>query len=69
VNFALGPDGDSAQIGLDGADVLGRLHWLAAGSLGNAAGPRGATVAAARLAKFWLAACGGRPAARWVRRA
>lgn len=47
LNFGFGPDGNSVQIGLDGADVLGRLHWLAAASLGDAAGPRGGTALAA----------------------
>ncbi len=47
VNFAIGPDGDTVQVGLDGADVLGRFHWLAAGSFGNTPGPRGGTAAAA----------------------
>jgi hypothetical protein len=47
VNFALGPSGNTAQLGIDGADVIGRLHWIAAGSIGSAAGPRGGTIAAA----------------------
>ena len=47
VNFSLGPDGNAVQLGLDGDDVLGRLHVLAAGSIGDAAGPRGGTLAAA----------------------
>lgn len=47
VNFSFGPDGNAVQLGLDGGDVLGRLHWFAAGSFGNAAGPRGGTLAAA----------------------
>ena len=47
VNFGLGPDGNSVQLGLDGDDVLRRLHWFAAGSMGDAAGPRGGTLAAA----------------------
>ena len=47
VNFGFGPDGNAVQIGLDGADVVGRLHWLAAASLGDAAGPRGGTALAA----------------------
>jgi hypothetical protein len=45
VNFSLGPDGNAVQLGLDGDDVLGRLHGLAAGSIGDAAGPRGGTLA------------------------
>ena len=47
VNFSFGPDGNAVQLGVDGGDVIGRLHWFAAGSFGNAAGPRGGTVAAA----------------------
>ncbi len=47
VNFSVGPSGDTVQLGLDASDVLDRLHWLAMGSLGNAAGPRGGSVAAA----------------------
>ena len=47
VNFGFGPDGSAVQIGLDGADVVGRLHWLAAASVGDAAGPRGGTALAA----------------------
>ncbi len=47
LNFSIGPDGDTVQLGVDGGDVLGRLHWLAAGSFGNTPGPRGGTVAAA----------------------
>ncbi len=47
VNFSLGPDGNAVQLGLDGDDVLGRIHGLAAASIGDAAGPRGGTVAAA----------------------
>ena len=47
LNFSIGPDGDTVQIGVDGADVLGRFHWLAAASVGNTPGPRGGTAAAA----------------------
>jgi hypothetical protein len=47
VNFGLGPDGNSVQLGLDADDVLGRLHGFAAGSMGDAAGPRGGALAAA----------------------
>jgi hypothetical protein len=47
VNFSVGPDGNAVQLGVDGDDVLGRLHWLAAGSIGDAAGPRGGAIAAA----------------------
>jgi len=41
VNFAVGPSGASVQPGVDVGDTIGRLHAMAAGSLGNAAGPRG----------------------------
>jgi hypothetical protein len=44
--YSLGPDGNAWQIGLEGSDVVGRLDWVAAGSVGNDAGPRGASVAA-----------------------
>ena len=47
LNFSIGPDGDTVQIGVDGADVLGRFHWLAAASVGNTPGPRGGTAATA----------------------
>ncbi len=47
LNFSIGPDGDTVQLGVDGGDVLGRLHWLAAGSVGNTPGPRGGAIAAA----------------------
>ena len=47
LNFAIGPDGAAVQVGADGADVLGRFHWLAAASFGNTPGPRGGTAAAA----------------------
>jgi Tol biopolymer transport system component len=47
LNFAIGPDGAAVQVGVDGADVLGRFHWLAAASFGNTPGPRGGTAAAA----------------------
>jgi len=46
VNYTLGPDGKAWQIGLEGADVVGRFLWRAAGSLGDAAGPRGGFAAA-----------------------
>jgi hypothetical protein len=44
--YSLGPDGNAWQIGLEGSDVVGRLDWVVAGSVGNDAGPRGASVAA-----------------------
>src|SRR5262249_52150094 len=40
LGFSVTPSGNSAQLGVEGADVVGRLHWLAAGSVGDAAGPR-----------------------------
>ena len=45
--WSVGPDGSAWQVGLEGSDVVGRLDWVAAASVGNAAGPRGASVAAA----------------------
>jgi WD40-like Beta Propeller Repeat len=45
--YSLGPDGNSWQIGVEGSDVLGRLDWVAAGAIGNDAGPRGASIAGA----------------------
>ncbi len=47
LDFSFGPSGNTVQLGLDTADVLGRLHAIALGSMGNAVGPRGGTVAAA----------------------
>jgi hypothetical protein len=45
--FTIGPDGNAFQAGLQGTDVIGRLDWVAAASFGNAAGPRGGSLAAA----------------------
>ena len=45
--WSIGPDGNAWQIGLEGSDVVGRLDWVAAGSVGNSAGPRGASLAGA----------------------
>jgi hypothetical protein len=45
--FSLGPDGNSWALGVEGSDVVGRLHWTALAAFGNAAGPRGGAVAAA----------------------
>ncbi|MGH9364997.1 MAG: TolB family protein, partial [Thermoanaerobaculia bacterium] len=45
--FTLGPDGHAWQAGVQGTDVVGRLDWIVAASFGNAAGPRGAVLAAA----------------------
>ena len=47
IDFSFGPSGNTVQLGVDSADVLGRLHLLAMGSFGNAVGPRGGSVAAA----------------------
>ena len=44
--FSLGPDGNSYQVGAEGSDVIGRFRWAALASVGNAAGPRGGSVAA-----------------------
>jgi Tol biopolymer transport system component len=45
--FSIGPDGNAFQVGVEGNDILDRFDWAAMGSLGDAAGPRGASVAAA----------------------
>ena len=45
--YSVGPDGNAWQIGVEGSDVVGRLGWVAMGSVGNDAGPRGASLAAA----------------------
>jgi len=47
LDFSFGPSGNTVQLGLDAADVLGRLHLLAMGSAGDAIGPRGGAIAAA----------------------
>jgi hypothetical protein len=47
--YSVGPDGNAWQIGIEGSDVVGRLDWVALGSVGNDAGPRGASVAASYL--------------------
>ena len=47
VNFSFGPSGNTVQAGADSADVIGRLHLLAVGSMGDAVGPRGGSAAAA----------------------
>lgn len=46
LTYSLGPDGNAWQLGVEGSDVVGRLDWIAAGSVGNDAGPRGASLAA-----------------------
>jgi hypothetical protein len=45
--YSVGPDGNAWQVGVEGTDVLGRLDWVAAASIGNAAGPRGGSISAA----------------------
>ena len=47
--FTAGPDGNSFQLGVGGSDVVGRFRWAALGAAGNAAGPRGGSVAGAWL--------------------
>ena len=47
LDFSFGPSGNTVQLGVDGGDVLGRLHYLAMGSMGDAVGPRGGSAAAA----------------------
>jgi hypothetical protein len=49
---SVGPDGKAFQIGVEGSDVLGRVSWVAAASLRDAAGPRGGSVALADLAEL-----------------
>ena len=47
--FTVGPDGNSFQLGVEGSDVVGRFRWAALGAAGNAAGPRGGSIAGAWL--------------------
>ena len=47
--FSMGPDGSSYQLGVSGSDAVGRLRWQALAVVGNAAGPRGGSIAAAWL--------------------
>jgi hypothetical protein len=47
--FSMGPDGNSYQLGVEGSDVVGRLRWTALAAAGNAAGPRGGSIAGAWL--------------------
>ena len=47
LNFSYGPSGNTVQLGADSADVIGRLHLMALGSMGDAIGPRGGAAAAA----------------------
>ncbi|HYB54047.1 MAG TPA: hypothetical protein VEG84_09285, partial [Thermoanaerobaculia bacterium] len=43
--FTMGPSGNSYQTGVEGSDVVGQLDWMALGAFGNAAGPRGGSLA------------------------
>jgi hypothetical protein len=45
--FTAGPSGNSFEAGARGSDVVGRLDWLALGAFGDAAGPRGGSIAGA----------------------
>lgn len=45
--YSVGPDGNAWQVGVEGNDVIGRLDWVAAASVGNAAGPRGGSISGA----------------------
>jgi hypothetical protein len=47
--FSIGPDGNSYALGVEGSDAVGRLHWTALAAAGNAAGPRGGSIAGAWL--------------------
>ena len=47
LGFSFGPSGNTVQLGADGADVLGRFHAIAVGSMGDAIGPRGGAIEAA----------------------
>jgi hypothetical protein len=51
--LSLTPSGRSVQLGLAGADFLGRLSWQALAGLGDGAGPRGATLGLASAAWAW----------------
>ncbi len=44
---SLGPSGSAFQAGLEGSDVIGRFQWIALGSVGNVAGPRGGSLSSA----------------------
>ena len=47
LGFSFGPSGNTVQLGADAADVLGRFHAIAVGSMGDAIGPRGGAIEAA----------------------
>lgn len=46
-SLTVGPDGSSYLAGAQGTDVVGRVDWIAAAGFGDAAGPRGGTLAVA----------------------
>ena len=47
------PSGTSWQVGLAGADLLGRLSWQALAGFGDGAGPRGAVAGVSSAAWAW----------------
>lgn len=51
--YSATPSGLSAQLGLGGNDILGRLNWQVLAGLGDGAGPRGAMAGAAWRAWRW----------------
>jgi len=51
--FSATPSGTSAQLGLGGNDILGRLNWQVLAGLGDGAGPRGAMMGAAWRGWRW----------------
>ncbi len=51
--MTLGPAGEAWQVGISGADLLGRLSWQALAGFGNAAGPRGAMAGVSSAAWAW----------------
>ena len=53
VGYSATPSGLSAQVGLGGNDLLGRLNWQVLAGLGDGAGPRGAMAGAAWRGWRW----------------
>lgn len=53
VGYSATPSGLSAQVGLGGNDILGRLNWQVLAGLGDGAGPRGAMAGAAWRGWRW----------------
>ncbi|HLO68564.1 MAG TPA: hypothetical protein VK188_16185, partial [Holophaga sp.] len=49
----LGPAGEAWQVGVSGADLLGRLSWQVLAGFGDAAGPRGAMAGLSSTAWAW----------------